>query len=84
MGAPVCSLRADIEDVANHLTACARVHVPLDFLELTFLVGADDPRDLLEVEDNDELAYWATKYREDLTLMQQAANSVVYTFNVFQ
>ena len=77
----------DIEDVANHLTARARVHVPLDFLELTFLVGADDPRDLLEVEDinvNDELAYWATKYREDLTLMRQAANSVVYTFNVFQ
>ena len=77
----------DIEDVANHLTARARVHVPLDFLELTFLVGADDPRDLLEAEDinvDDELAYWATKYREDLTLMRQAANSVVYTFNVFQ
>ena len=77
----------DIEDVANHLTARARVHVPLDFLELTFLVGADDPRDLLEAEDinvNNELAYWATKYHEDLTLMRQAANSVVYTFNVFQ
>ena len=41
----------------------------------------------LEKEDinvDDELAYWATKYRKDLTLMRQAANSVVYTFNVFQ